>query len=148
MKLIPGHCWKGMINVHLRHQSLEDCSSDETFSNALTATKTRSSSTTPVEREMHYRRHCRHAPTWNAGWKLRTQGVHYQSYLQCLWRHCSLSSLLSSPREDLPSTSLVLTLMTSIDTLRRSAETSRSLGKNASSAAVRMLTSACKPNAS
>ena len=26
-----GHCWKGTINVHLRHQSLEDCPNDETF---------------------------------------------------------------------------------------------------------------------
>ena len=26
-----GHCWNGMINVHLRHQSLEDCPNDETF---------------------------------------------------------------------------------------------------------------------
>ena len=25
------HCWKGRINVHLRHQSLEDCPNDETF---------------------------------------------------------------------------------------------------------------------
>ena len=34
-----GHCWKGRINVHLRHQSLEDCPNDETFIQRLDRNK-------------------------------------------------------------------------------------------------------------
>ena len=26
-----GHCWKGMVNMHLRHPTLNDCPDDETF---------------------------------------------------------------------------------------------------------------------